>query len=163
MSSVTEIRGFAQADADAVNYLAVDAFAPLASHYSDWPAMAANLAKMSGLSATAEVIVAKAGGSIIGAVAYVPPGAPKPAFFDAEWPTIRMLVVDPAARGRGAGRMLTQECLTRARRDGAKLIALHTSPIMTVALPMYLRMGFERLRDAPPVFGVEYAIYTKAL
>jgi ribosomal protein S18 acetylase RimI-like enzyme len=163
VSSAPEIRNFASADADQVNRLAVAAFAPFAPHYNDWPAMAANLAKLSDLSATAEVIVAEAGGSVIGAVAYVPPGAPKPAFFDAEWPTIRMLVVDPAARGNGIGRVLTQECLVRARRDGARLIALHTSPIMTVALPMYLRMGFARLRDAPPFLGVSYAVYTKAL
>jgi GNAT superfamily N-acetyltransferase len=163
VSSAPAVRDFAREDADEVNRLAVDAFAPFAPHYNDWPAMAANLAKLSELSATAELVVAEADGSIIGAVAYVPPGAPKPAFFDAEWPTIRMLVVDPAARGRGVGRVLTQECLARARRDGAKLIALHTSPIMTVALPMYLRMGFAKLRDAPPFLGVDYAVYTKAL
>ena len=65
-----------------------------------------------------------------------------------------MLVVDPAARGRGLGRLLTEECIRRARRDGAGAIALHTSPIMQVALAMYLRLGFVLLRDAPPVFGV---------
>ena len=157
------IRDFSEADADKVNRLAVAAYAPFASHYSDWPAMAANLERMSSLSATAEIIVAEADALLIGAVAYVPPFAPKPAFFDADWPTIRMLAVDPAARGKGIGRALTQECLARAGRDGARVIALHTSPIMTVALPMYVRMGFARLRDAPAIFGVEYAVYTKAL
>ena len=53
-----------------------------------------------------------------------------------------MLVIDPGARGRGLGRLLTEECVRRARRDGAPTVALHTSPIMEVALPMYLRMGF---------------------
>jgi hypothetical protein len=51
---------------------------------------------------------------------------------------------------------------TRAARSCA-VIALHTSPIMTVALPMYLRMGFAKVQDAPPLFGVPYAVYTKAL
>ena len=163
MSPAPVIRDFVEDDADKVNRLAVDAYVPFAAHYSDWPAMAANLARMSALSATAEIIVAETGGSIVGAVAYVPPGVPKPAFFDAEWPTIRMLAVEPAARGAGIGRALTEECLARGRRDRAKLIALHTSPIMTVALPMYLRMGFVRLRDAPTIFGVEYAVYTRVL
>ena len=72
-----------------------------------------------------------------------------------------MPVVDPDARGLGAGRALTEACVARARRDRAPEIALHTSPIMTVALPMYLRMGFVRVRDAPPLFGVPYAIYVK--
>ena len=74
-----------------------------------------------------------------------------------------MLVVDPAARGQGIGRQLTEECLRRAERDQASVIALHTTPIMTVALPMYQRMGFARVRDAPDILGVPYAVYVKAL
>ena len=68
-----------------------------------------------------------------------------------------MLVVDPAARGAGVGRALTDACINGARRDGSDVIALHTSPIMTVALPMYLRMGF-RLVHAPLLYGVPYAV-----
>ena len=34
---------------------------------------------------------------------------------------------------------------------------------MTVALPMYLRMGFEWHHDAPAVYGVPYAVYLKKL
>ena len=157
------IRGFASGDSEAVNRLAVAAFAPFAPHYSDWPAMAVNLAKMSALADSGEIIVAEDDGNIAGAVAYIPPNAPKAAFFDVSWPIIRMLVVDPQSRGKRIGRILTDECLARARRDGAKVIALHTSSIMTVALPMYLRMGFAKLRDAPPILGVDYAVYTKAL
>jgi ribosomal protein S18 acetylase RimI-like enzyme len=74
-----------------------------------------------------------------------------------------MLIVDPAARGSGVGRALTEEFIKRARQDGSGVIALHTSPIMTVALPMYLRMGFQLLREAPPLFGVPYAVYVKHL
>lgn len=159
MEQSLTIRDFA----DAVNCLAVAAFAPFASHYSDWPAMAANLAKMSALAENGEVIVAAVDGRVAGAVAYIPPHAPKAMFFDAAWPIIRMLVVDPAFRGKRIGRLLTDECLARARRDGAAAIALHTSPIMTVALPIYLRMGFAKLRDAPPILGVDYAVYTKTL
>ena len=47
--------------------------------------------------------------------------------------------------------------------DNSPVIALHTSAIMTVALPMYIRMGFERHRDAPAVYGVPYAVYLKRL
>ena len=53
--------------------------------------------------------------------------------------------------------------MKRARRDGSPVIALHTSPIMAVALPMYLRMGFRLARDAPPIYGVPYAVYLKQL
>ena len=34
---------------------------------------------------------------------------------------------------------------------------------MTVALPMYLRMGFEWHHEAPPIYGVPYAVYLKKL
>ena len=61
------------------------------------------------------------------------------------------------------GTALSRECIARAQRDGTPVIALHTSPIMTVALPMYLRMGFVKAYDAPPIFGVAYAVYTKTL
>ena len=74
-----------------------------------------------------------------------------------------MLVVKPAARGKGRGLLLTEECIRRARRDISPIIALHTTPIMTVALPMYLRMGFRFRRDAPPIHGVPYGIYLMEL
>lgn len=72
-------------------------------------------------------------------------------------------MVAPPYRGLGIGRALTEECIHRAERDGAPLIALHTTPIMKVALPMYERMGFEYERDVPPIFGVPYAIYLKRI
>lgn len=52
-----------------------------------------------------------------------------------------MLVVDPDLRGKGLGRRLTGECVARARRDNAAVIALHTSPAMEVALRIYLKMA----------------------
>ena len=157
------LRDYQPEDADAVGRVALAAFAQFASHYSDWPAMANNVSRMAELSKNGEIIVAADGDRIIGTVAYVGPQRPKAAFFDPAWPIIRMLVVDPSARGKGLGRQLTEECLRRAERDQSPIIALHTTPIMTVALPMYLRMGFAKVRDAPDIFGVPYAVYTKAL
>src|SRR6478736_6583299 len=130
--------------------------------------MRAGLSKTSALGVSGEVIIAEfqtaeLQNEIAGAVAYFGPDSQKAAFFDQRWPIIRMLVVDPAFRGKGIGRALTDECIARAKRDGSPIIALHTSPIMTVALPMYLRMGFAKVHDAPPIFGVAYAVYTKAL
>jgi ribosomal protein S18 acetylase RimI-like enzyme len=93
----------------------------------------------------------------------VAPAKPKAAFFDPVWPIIRMLAVHPECRGSGVGRILTEECISRARRDRSRVVALHTSPIMTVALPMYIRMGFQLLREAPAIHGVPYAIYLKEL
>lgn len=71
-----------------------------------------------------------------------------------------MLVVDPIFRGLGIGSLLTKECIRRAIRDGAPVIALHTSHIMKVALPMYKRLGFQLEREAPSIHGVAYGVYT---
>jgi ribosomal protein S18 acetylase RimI-like enzyme len=157
------IRDFAAADAAAVNAVALAAFEQYRGEYQDWPAFSAFVGAMADLAESGELIVAEIDGRIAGAVAYFEPRAAKPALFDPDWPVIRMLVVDPAARGRGVGRMLTEECIRRARRDGAEVIALHTSPIMQVALALYLRSGFVPLRDSPPIFGVPYRIYLKRL
>jgi ribosomal protein S18 acetylase RimI-like enzyme len=157
------IRDYQGSDADNLNRVAIAAFSQFREHYQDWPAMLASLSKTSDLSASGEVIIAELQHAFAGAVAYFGPDRPKAPFFDQRWPIIRMLVVDPAFRGNGIGRALTDECIARARRDGSPIIALHTSPIMTVALPMYLRMGFVKAHDAPPIFGAAYAVYTKAL
>ena len=157
------VRDFRDADAAQVDRIAVAAFGQYQADFSDWPEMSAGLARMSAQQGNGEVIVSEAERTILGAVAYVPPGRPKAAHFDQAWPIIRMLVVDPACRGRGAGRALTEECIVRAKRDKSPVIALHTSPIMTVALPMYLRMGFEHWRNLAPMHGVPYAVYVKQL
>jgi ribosomal protein S18 acetylase RimI-like enzyme len=158
------IRPFEPGDAEAVNAVALAAFAQYRGVYSDWEALALGVGAMADLAETAEIVVAEDAERIAGAIAYVPPFAqPRADFFPPEWPIIRMLVVDPAARGRGLGRALTQACVERARRDGAEAIALHTSPAMEVALALYLRMGFALERQVPDRFGVPYAVYVKAL
>ena len=162
------LREYEGADAEDVNRIAVAAFDQFRDHYGDWPAMLAGQSRTADLSASGEVIVAELQitglrDKFAGAVAYFGPNSQKAAFFDQRWPIIRMLVVDPAFRGKGIGRALSDECIARAKRDGSPIIALHTSPIMSVALPMYLKMGFVKAYDAPPIFGVAYAVYTKAL
>ena len=163
MSEPLRLRDFRAADAPQVDRLALAAFEQFKAHYSDWPAMAASLGRMATLVENGDIILAEHGDQIIGAVTYVAPGRPKPSCFDVGWPIIRMLVVDPDSRGLGAGRALTEECIGRARRDGSPVIALHTSPFMTVALSLYARMGFELLREGPFVFGAPTAVYLKRL
>lgn len=163
MADRARIRDYRSSDADEVNRLAVAAFDQFRHAFDDWPAMRAGLSRSSELSSSGEIVVADLGHRLAGAVGYFGPGVKKAAFFDQSWPVIRMLVVDPVDRGKGLGHALTSECLARARRDRCRTIALHTSPIMTVALPMYLKMGFSKLHNAPPIHGVPYAVYTKAL
>jgi GNAT superfamily N-acetyltransferase len=157
------LRSYQTVDAQRIDELAVTAFSQFKDAYTDWPLFRTKISNMSALSETGEIIVAELAGDIVGAVAYIGPGKEKAAFFRPEWPVMRMLVVAPAARGHGVGRALAEECLARARRDGASSFALHTSELMRVALPMYQRMGFTWLADAPDIHGVKYGIYLKEL
>jgi GNAT superfamily N-acetyltransferase len=154
------IRCFVSTDADAVNAAALAAFAQYEGMYSHGAALMRGVGAMSQLAECSEIVVAEVDGIVAGAVAYFGPGTtPRAEFFKPEWPIIRMLVVDPAFRRRGIGRRLTEECISRGRRDGAAVIALHTSPAMEVALAMYLRMGFVLAQRVPDRFGVPYGLY----
>jgi GNAT superfamily N-acetyltransferase len=159
------LRPFQPSDAAAVNRVALAAFEQYRNVYDDWEALSRGVGATDALAAQSELIVAEDhAGEIRGAVAYFGPYAqPRADFFAPEWPIVRMLVVDPAARGQGLGRRLTEECIARARRDGAGVIALHTSPAMAVALAMYLGMGFRLDRAVPDRFGVPYGLYLKTL
>lgn len=158
-----ELRPFQPADAAEVNNVAIAAFAEFKEEHGDWPTVSRGVGTMAELAQTGEVIVATVGGKVAGAVGYFGPGIEKQDWFEPAWPVVRMLVVSPVYRGRGIGRALTDECIRRARRDGATLIALHTTPLLTVALAMYEHMGFRFLRAAPSRVGVPYGIYVKEL
>ncbi len=159
------IRPFSPDDVDAMNAVALAAFAQYETVYSDWQSLARGVGAMASLAEQAEMIVAEDRmGAVVGGVAYFGPGkTPRAEFFEDDWPIIRMLVVHPSARGNGIGRALTEKCVSRARQDGARLIAIHTSPVMEVALSMYLAMGFKLARNVPDRFGVPYAVYLMSL
>lgn len=155
------IRNAVTADYPAINELALEAWQVLKDGYApgQWDGMLTAIGKMSDLAAKGELIVAVEQDRIAGAVCYMPPHTSNPAIFPEGWPSIRMLVTRPEYRNKGIGRRLTEECILRARRDRADCIALHTSPVMTVALPLYLRMGFIKDRELSPIAGAPYARY----
>lgn len=158
-----ELREFREGDEKAVNEVALAAFNEYRHYYDGWAAFSCIIGNMAALSQSGELIVATVEESVVGAVVYVSPGKKKSEFFLPEWPILRMLVVAPQYRLLGVGRALTKECIRRAQRDGASRIALHTSEIMTVALPMYERLGFRRQHETPSIFGISYAVYVMEL
>jgi DNA-binding MarR family transcriptional regulator/GNAT superfamily N-acetyltransferase len=60
---------------------------------------------------------------------------------------IRLLLVDPKARGLGLGAHLTDECIGFARRAGYKSITLWTHSVLTAARHIYQRAGFKLTRS----------------
>jgi DNA-binding MarR family transcriptional regulator/GNAT superfamily N-acetyltransferase len=59
---------------------------------------------------------------------------------------VRLLLVDPKARGIGLGARLTDECIGFARRAGYKKITLWTHSVLTAARHIYKQAGFKLIR-----------------
>jgi GNAT superfamily N-acetyltransferase len=158
-----QIRDYQSADTVAVDRIALAAWEQYRPAFSDWARSTVSLARAAHFAKETELLVAEDDDLVVGFVCYVGPGRDREDIFDPSWALMRLLSVDPVARGRGIGRALSEATLERARRDGASVIALHTSPVMSVALGMYLRMGFVHTRAIPDRNGLPYAVYTMRL
>lgn len=80
------------------------------------------------------VWVAERNGRLLGTVSCVED--------DAETARLRLLLVEPAARGQRLGARLTDECLAFARAGGYKRIVLHTQDALVAARKIYAEAGF---------------------
>jgi ribosomal protein S18 acetylase RimI-like enzyme len=117
-------------------------------------------------AANATVLVAVDGDRLLGGVTVAFPGSPLMELGGEGDAEIRMLAVDPAAHGRGAGSALAAACVERARAEpGTKRIVLCSQETMTTAHRIYRRLGFERepALDWEPLPGVRLQAFALAL
>lgn len=62
---------------------------------------------------------------------------------------LRMLYVDPSARGLGIGTRLVEECLRFAKQVGYRKMILWTNSVLTDARRIYDKAGFQLIEEAP--------------
>jgi len=141
---------------DAMRALTLRAYAEFATVMDPdaWSALDGSVRSALAADTGAHRIVAERGGELVGSVMLYPPatqayGALSEAL---PWPELRLLAVEPSARGSGVARRLVEECIRRARAMHATELGLHTSSSMHAARRLYRALGFERApeRDFQP-------------
>lgn len=71
----------------------------------------------------------------------------------------RLLAVSPLTRGKGIGKLLTKECIRKAKDQKLQQLIIHSTMAMQVAWKMYENLDFKRAEDLDfmqgelPVFG----------
>jgi ribosomal protein S18 acetylase RimI-like enzyme len=69
---------------------------------------------------------------------------------------LRLLLVDPRARGRGLGRRLVEECIAFARAKGYRKLVLWTQSNLAAARAIYAKTGFRKVKEEKHAsFGVK--------
>ncbi|MCX2180925.1 helix-turn-helix domain-containing GNAT family N-acetyltransferase [Streptomyces sp. SKN60] len=88
------------------------------------------------------VWIAELDGRPVGSVMCVRDAAPDTA-------RLRLLLLDPAARGYGLGDRLVHTCIQFAREAGYRELVLWTNDVLAAARKIYTRAGFELVAEKP--------------
>jgi len=130
-------------------YSELDGF-PKKNEQPKYYEMLANIGQFSE-KPSAKLLVAVAKSKILGGIVYFSDmaqyGSGGIATQEKNASGFRLLAVDPAVRGMGVGKALTQTCVELAQEKKHKQVILHTTNAMKIAWKMYENLGFERSFD----------------
>lgn len=168
MAPQLSIRDLRQDESAALGRLMVEAYSglegfPTPDEQPRYYAMLADIGRFARKRDTRVLVALSADGDLVGGVVYFGDmaeyGSGGIATTIANASGIRLLGIDPAFRGIGAGKALTRACIDLARDRGHVQVILHTTQAMRVAWGLYESLGFKRsvdldfLQDGLPVFG----------
>lgn len=136
---------------------------PKQTEQPDYYLMLANVGSMTLRPQTELLVAVSRENKIAGAVVYFGDmqyyGSGGTATAEQHSAGFRLLAVSPEYRGQGIGKLLTWECIRKAKIQQRVQMIIHTTMAMQSAWKMYEKIGFKRSEDLDfiqgelPVFG----------
>jgi GNAT superfamily N-acetyltransferase len=143
-------------------YSQLDGF-PKEEEQPNYYKMLANIGDLTAKPETELLVAVNADNKIAGGVVYFGDmqyyGSGGTATLEKNASGFRLLAVDSSTRGHGVGKLLTNECIRKAKDKKQLKMVIHTTMAMQTAWKMYENLGFERALDLDfiqgelPVFG----------
>ena len=136
---------------------------PKESEQPEYYKMLANIGELTKKPGTELLVAVSPEGRIAGGVVYFSDmqyyGSGGTATKEQNASGFRLLAVDPVMRGLGIGKLLTCDCIRKAKDKKHFQLVIHTTKAMQTAWQMYEKIGFKRSEDLDfmqgvlPVFG----------
>ena len=141
---------------------------PKESEQPNYYKMLANIGELTTKPETELLVAVSDDGKIAGGVVYFSDmkyyGSGGTATREQNSSGFRLLAVDPLTRGQGIGKLLTSECIKKAKDKNLSQVVIHTTMAMQTAWKMYENIGFKRSEDLDfmqeklPVFGFRLSL-----